>query len=593
MSKIASRLNHALTWLIFTLLCFCTPSACAYAQDQDRESEELDSIVVSGSRIRAGGAQDINHFRSIALEEKQMPRPESLSVEGLLSEHDLPLSLRRPCQQNLCLATEVMPAQLSQRQHDLLFVGLGFTSAINEKTWRRAPLNLIAVVDKSGSMEGEPLDLVRRGLTHVAKSMRKGDQLAIVLYGDVSELYLVSTEVVSHRTEVLAAINNIASAGSTNMESGLKVGFAEAFRTQPNFAGTTRMMLFTDEQPNVGATDPESFMGMAAAASKAGVGMSTIGVGVQFDGDLALQLSSVRGGNLFFVADPQQVDKLFAEQLDTMVSEVAHDVDILFQPRPGYQVSGVFGVPNGLMEYAQSGQVRIRVPTAFMATTAGGVFVTLAKDQAHQDLPAPKIAADQILADIKLAYVDAKTGKNHGDALSVFANAGLPSTSLRKAMLLVEQFTVMRAASLAYHREGKPKVSFQLLNRLLKTLNGKTGLAAERKLVAAMRAIAAKMSGYSGEVSQQLIGSQLDGRWRISADREPWINLKTLEMFEGNLTATGENDALYSEYQFDGKRLVLSDGKNEKQSYDVQFGADQITLTGADGARIVLREPIQ
>ena len=71
------------------------------------------------------------------------------------------------------------------------------------------------------------------------------------------------------------------------MEAGLKVGYETAFATAPAFRGNTRLMLFTDEQPNVGRTDADSFIGMAEAASRRGIGLTTIGVGVQFDATLA------------------------------------------------------------------------------------------------------------------------------------------------------------------------------------------------------------------------------------------------------------------------------------------------------------------
>ncbi len=82
-------------------------------------------------------------------------------------------------------------------------------------------------------------------------------------------------------------------------------------------------MLFTDERPNTGATDAESFMGMAENASHGGIGLTTIGVGVQFGAELATKISSVRGGNLYFIRDAADIKTLFTGQLDYMVSELA------------------------------------------------------------------------------------------------------------------------------------------------------------------------------------------------------------------------------------------------------------------------------
>ena len=67
--------------------------------------------------------------------------------------------------------------------------------------------------------------------------------------------------------------------GSTYMEAGLTLGYELARESSRSFAGNTRVMLFTDERPNVGRTHKDSFMGMARDASQQGVGLTTIGVG--------------------------------------------------------------------------------------------------------------------------------------------------------------------------------------------------------------------------------------------------------------------------------------------------------------------------
>ena len=71
-----------------------------------------------------------------------------------------------------------------------------------------------------------------------------------------------------------------------------------------------------------------------------------------------------------------------------MVSELAHDVRITMRPRDGYRISGVYGVPDGLMADAGEGAVTITVPTAFLSTNGGGIFLSLAKAGARAYLPA-------------------------------------------------------------------------------------------------------------------------------------------------------------------------------------------------------------
>ena len=116
-------------------------------------------------------------------------------MEGLLSEHDLLLPASEACRQLFCLTAEAMTADLPTLPNARYLVGLGFSSNIDSSGWKRAPLNIVAVVDKSGSMDGTPLALVRQSLRDLVGAMADGDQLSIVLYGDRSHVYLQPTRV--------------------------------------------------------------------------------------------------------------------------------------------------------------------------------------------------------------------------------------------------------------------------------------------------------------------------------------------------------------------------------------------------------------
>jgi Ca-activated chloride channel family protein len=489
------------------------------------EENDASNVIVTGTRVRQGGAQDIRHFRSMAAE-VGMPRPESLTVEGLMGEHDLALPATSACDRLFCLVTEAMAANLPSRPQDRLFAGLGFTSNLDATSWKREPLNLVAVVDKSGSMSGPPLDLVRASLRQIVGQMREEDQLSIVLYGDMSHLYLPPTPISGGREKVLQAIDAIESAGSTNMEAGLRVGYDTAFASAPAFRGATRLMLFTDEQPNTGNTDPESFIGMAEEASRRKIGLTTIGVGVQFDGALAAKVSSARGGNLFFISDEAEVKRVFEKQLDTMVTELAHDVRITMKPRSGYRISGVFGVPDNIMEEGSDGSVSIMVPTAFLSTNGGGIFASLAKGSERENLPPARLKAGEPLMEVWLSYLDARSGAAGSDRLNVGSPSQQPSAPLRLAHLLVDEYFSLRGASAAFHREGKPRQAFALLSGFSKRLEASAAaglwtapekLGEERKLVKDMLAQAALYSGYGGEQPRPIRHLMVIGDWEVQS----------------------------------------------------------------------------
>jgi Ca-activated chloride channel family protein len=422
--------------------------------------------------------------------------------------------------------------------------------------------------------------------------MHDDDQLSIILYGDTSAVYLQPTSIGRDRDRVLAAIDHIESAGSTNMEAGLKVGYETAFASAPAFRGSTRLMLFTDEQPNVGRTDADSFMAMAESASRQGIGLTTIGVGVQYDGALGTRVASVRGGNLFFISDEATVASVFERQLDTMVSELAHDVRITMIPRDGYRISGVYGVPDGLMAEAGEGAVTITVPTAFLSTNGGGIFLSLAKSGDRAFLPAASLAPATPLLDVSLNYVGARDGVQGSDRLSVAAPSASPSAPLRLAHLLVDEYFALRSATTAFHMQANPRAAFQTLSGLSSRLEGSglDGLGGERRLVGDMLQQAAFYAGYSGERPRSLRHLAVIGTWRVSrAEGIEDVGSGDTMVFTSDreLTTTrrhphGDAQGQDSEsYQINEAQIFLPESQ---LVFDYRASGNRLTLVDGSGA---------
>lgn len=490
--------------LLGSLLLAMVLGPASLAWGRGGEDEEKREIAAPAKVLRMpapsatmgatpGGAQDIDYARD-RIRAGEVPHANTFTPEGLFSQHDLPLPAQRPCRQILCLTAAATSAELIAQPEVRYLAQLGFSSNLDPKTWRRSALNLVAVVDKSGSMSGGPLETVKASLRRVALQMAPRDQLSIVLYGDRSHVHLAPT-LLANRARVLAAVDSIQSAGSTAMEEGLQVGFEVARQSQPRFKGVTRLMLFTDERPNVGATDAQSFMGMAREGSKRGIGMTTIGVGTHFGAELATAISSVRGGNLFFFPDEQAMKERFARDFDTMVTELAYDLKVVIKPAPGYELVGLYGVPGDLVKAAPGGGLEMTIETIFLSRDAGGIF--FAFKPASGAVPAQSGA----LAEAVLTYVDTERRARH-DVLGfpLVGGAGVP-LGLARGRLLVDEITTLKQASLLHGQQNKTEEAYRLVRALKKKFDDTrvSGLEKEKKLVSQLDAILTRLSGHQGE----------------------------------------------------------------------------------------------
>ncbi|WP_062065757.1 vWA domain-containing protein [Cellvibrio sp. OA-2007] len=560
-------------FLSATLLLGFFTSTYATAQDEDDSVEE---IIVTGFQVTQGGAQDIDYFRG-EVAQARIPHPDTITAEGLFSQHNLLFPSTTPCAQLFCLTSEVTAASLITQPQAKLLVGLGFGSNLDANTWTRQPLNLIAVVDKSGSMDGHPLELVRESLAKVTGLLNDKDQISIVLYGDTTEVYLAPTAATKkNKKTILRQIEKIISEGSTAMEAGLRLGYDTASKTSKNFAGNTRVMLFTDERPNVGSTEANTFMGMAIAAAKNDIGLTTIGVGEQFDAELATRISSVRGGNLFFLGSTNDVNNLFERELDFMVSQLAHDLTLTITPNANYAIAGIYGIPGSMLGWQGTESVSVTIPTVFLSSNGGAIFFTLANRLEDSHLPARTIDKALPIANISLSYVSASDKTQHKDSLAVFNQATSPSEGIQLGHHLVDEYTSLYRATAEHYLNNDQESAYQILTRLLEKLSDPSlpttmqkSLAGEQKLVRGLQERLAFLAGHESELKQKTNLGKLWGTWIIIATqgnvtlkRNDLVTFSPSSEFAVYRTIEGVEEQIEDEeYQANDKQIYLTDSE--------------------------------
>nr|WP_161593784.1 VWA domain-containing protein [Parerythrobacter lutipelagi] len=495
------------------------PLIAQNAQDDEEQADSL--VVVTGARIRQGGAQDIKQFRSVSLNGDFLPKPDTLTMEGLLGEYDLTLPVQSGCEQTFCVSSHVMSASLPLRAEDTHFVGLGFASNVDADLLQQEPLSLVAVVDRSGSMSGEPIARLREGLLEALSKLRDTDRFGMVSFETDTKIEMPVVDIGPNRAILERAIRSLESAGSTNMEAGLKLGYDLALTERADTERKTRIMLLTDELPNVGNTAPEGFMGMAVAGSRQGVGMTTIGVGIQFDNALALKISSVRGGNLFYLADEGDGADLFEREFFNMVTEVAHDVAITLKPTDGYKINAVFGVPNELLTDLGDGAISVTIGSAFLSENGGGIFATLDRDTQRKFLPPAQREAGEPLVTASITYTDGISGAKGSDRSVAAPTDRAVPRQLAMAHALVDEYLTLHDALGAYHTRNDRTYAYRQINALNQRLSvsGLEELQKERELVSGLSRRSAVLAGVSGEIPKDLKPMAVVGKWEVASQR--------------------------------------------------------------------------
>ncbi len=435
---------------------------------------ELVAPSSSTLSFRVGGAQDLAFARA-QIERGQVPRPEAITIEGLFAKHDLAPPPPSPCPRLLCAFGAAAPAALPHDPKSRYLAQISMSSSLNRATFQRAPLHLVIVIDSSGSMAGRPLSTAKAAARALLGQLQEKDQYSILSFsGQVRRL--VQQQNGSRRGDGQRALSSLRARGSTAMSAGLRAAFKLAQQSVGRFDGTTRVVLLTDERPNVGRTDANSFMAIARDASQKGVGLTTLGVGRGFDPALAHKVSSVRGGNLFYLPSPERAQQTIEDRFASMVTELGYDLRIELSPAPGMRIQEVFGIPSERLE-RKGERVIVEVETLFLSKKKGALFVSLS---------GPPLMERALALQVNLQYLE-QSGPRRSTQHDLYISPMTPT--IERGVALIDQYTSMKRATRAYH-QGDVNQAHRLLSSMMDRLlmHEDPSLRAEVRTVAQLEA---------------------------------------------------------------------------------------------------------
>ncbi|MEO0246701.1 MAG: VWA domain-containing protein [candidate division WOR-3 bacterium] len=185
-------------------------------------------------------------------------------------------------------------------------------------------VNLVLVLDKSGSMEGEPIENLKKAVKEILNQLDDEDRISIVLF-DSEARVLVSNTPASARKELRTRVEDIFPLGGTSIDEGMELGLQEAEK----FLGedvVTWMILLTDGKNDHG--DDNKCLELAKVARKKGINISTIGLGRKWDPKLLEQISDFSGGKMYYVDNPEDLKEKFLKELENIKNVVYRDISL-------------------------------------------------------------------------------------------------------------------------------------------------------------------------------------------------------------------------------------------------------------------------
>lgn len=198
----------------------------------------------------------------------------------------------------------------------------------------RQPLNLVFLIDTSGSMDQpNKLPLLKQSFRLMLSQLGPDDQIAIVEYAGSAGQVLEPTPA-SERSQILHAINSLGAGGATNGQGGLEQAYATA-ATMNNGNGIGRVILATDGDFNVGMNSPEKLEGFIAEKRDSGIFLSVLGFGRGNLDDATMQTLAQNGnGQAAYIDTLAEAQKVLVDQLSGALFPIANDVKVQVEFNP-------------------------------------------------------------------------------------------------------------------------------------------------------------------------------------------------------------------------------------------------------------------
>ena len=344
--------------------------------------------------LAAGGAKDIANFRE-NIRNNYLPLPTDVTYEGLFYDYYFDTGAVEPTNKlfSPSYSSAVTRDPISHQTEYYLSVGLN--SGMKESDFQRKKLNLVIVLDNSGSMGesynqyyydrfGNQVDayaeegINRRtkmqsadeSVVSILDQLNGDDRFAIVTFNSnaclVKPMGLVSQ---TDMRDVKNRVLDINAGGSTNLDAGLQMA-TEQFNNLyeiNNYEYENRIIVLTDAQPNTGDYSSSGSWASPRKTPTNRIYTTVIGIGVDFNSQLIEQITKIKGANYYSVHSPREFSQRVEDEFEYMVTPLVFNLQLNFQSR-GWRIEKVFGSP----EADEATGNLMKINTLFPSKSEGG-----------------------------------------------------------------------------------------------------------------------------------------------------------------------------------------------------------------------------
>lgn len=425
----------------------------------------LDTVSFSETiGFAVGGAKDADNFRE-NITSCYLPIPTDITHEGLYFDYEFVTKNETGCTALFCPQYEaaVLPDPFSKKDEYFLSVGLG--SNLKVEDFARPPLDVVIVLDVSGSMSSafdkyyydrfrkpgqlfedlndwntSKMEIAKESVNAMVDHLQPNDRFGMVLFESTASQFIPFERINdTGYKRIKDQVKTLSPTGGTNMEAGLTLG-TQVIESLPRIAGEDRerrIIFLTDAMPNQGALKENELYRIGSANADKGIHTTFIGIGVDFNTELVDALTKeLRGANYFAVHSSSDFEKRLDTEFEYLIAPLLYDLTLTINGGD-YEIRKVYGSPEA---NKATGDV-LKVSSLFPSPTSegsskGGVILAHMKQVSNSGRPTKVIAR----------YTDRRGVEHVEDQNVIWTREAKsnPSANVRKAALLARYVNLMQ-----------------------------------------------------------------------------------------------------------------------------------------------------
>jgi Ca-activated chloride channel homolog len=204
---------------------------------------------------------------------------------------------------------------------------------------KRPRLNLSLVLDRSGSMGGEKMLRAREATAYCIDQLLPSDRLSVVIFDSKVEV-LIPSQLAENKAQLKGLLQEVYARNSTALHEAWVRGGMQVSEHLTDGA-VNRVVLITDGLANEGLTNVDQIVSQVRGLFDRGVSTSSIGIGDDFNEDLLIPMANAGGGNSWHVKTADDMQRIFAVELEGLIAQVAHTVTLGLVPADGVRLADV------------------------------------------------------------------------------------------------------------------------------------------------------------------------------------------------------------------------------------------------------------